>query len=279
MADLDLRCERSFGAVITDALAVLSAHGRAFFPPLFVIIAVPALLEGLVQAALGAPLPAALDLPLPVTRCLVAAATIAYLLLYEDGFFEAESALGVAALWRAMVPLLWPIFAVRLVGLGSLFGLGWLAYEAASAAGSLTAGGVGLVLWVGVAIVVVPGLVLAIPAAVMEGQGPLASLRRGYGLSKDYFFETVGVLVVTLLLLAVVRDTADIAGEAVGGLFASGLVGSGVDAVLGIARSLAGALFYAVVTLQYFSIVARTDAPALDERVGLIGADEEPPLF
>ena len=286
MPDLDLRCERDFGSVITDAIAMLGAHAGQFFPALAAIVAVPIVAEEVVEVALGGDsLPGPFDLFDPAVTWLVGTATLAYLLLYEEGFLERGEPLDLSALWRAMRPLLWPVAAVQLLGFGSLVLLGTLAYRIGVASGSLSVGIAAGLIAFGVVIVVYPGFALAVPAAVMEGGGPVASLRRGYALSKDYFLQTVALLIVVQMLRSVVVRTtkgashlaatqAESAWEPLGVV-----IGSLASVSVTLVSALLGTVFYAVLMLQYTNLVERIDAPSLDGRIEDIGMPDETPLF
>ena len=121
--EIELRRERTFGQVISDTLSVLGSNLGTFLPALFVVSAAPLLLL-IVALALAGPLLGGMVGSLAVLPLLwvMVAATFAYFLLYEDGFFETGGALSPGVLWAATKPLVGPIVSVQLVTALVFFG-------------------------------------------------------------------------------------------------------------------------------------------------------------
>ena len=180
--------------MISDTLSVLGSNLGTFLPALFVVSAAPLLLL-IVALALAGPLLGGMVGSLAVLPLLwvMVAATFAYFLLYEDGFFETGGALSPGVLWAATKPLVGPIVSVQLVTALVFFGPAVL-IGAVAASLDWWPLLIGLfVVWIPLMFVFIPGIALATPAAVMEGDGPLDAIKRGIALAKDYWGQTFGV--------------------------------------------------------------------------------------
>jgi hypothetical protein len=279
--------DRAPGAIVADTFTVLGAHAARFYPALCLAVALPVFAGIGMKAMEGEALPAAVaDLPIPwvswVSNWMVAVATMAYLLLYLDGYFDDRQRLELDDLWHSMRPLLRPLALVMVLGLGWLSVLAAVVVETATAMGAMTVGIVGVLALFGIFLVIFPGMMLAIPVAAVEEEGVWVSLRRGYSLSKDYFLQTFGVLLILILIRALLNDAINV-GKAVlvADAWAAPSIERAVDGFARVTSYLLNSMLYAGITFQYFSLVVREEqAVVLHERVEQIGEEEdEEPLF
>ena len=277
---IELRRERTFGQVISDTLSVLGAHLGTFLPALFVVVAVPLLvLIGaltVVGPFVGGMIAGLVALPLFWTML---AATFAYFLLYEDGFFARGERLNPGVLWSATKPLILPIIWVQLA-------IGVLAFAPFAIVGYLAAEQESWALFAGLAIVglpllfvFLPAIVMATPAAVMEGGNPIESLRRGVALTKEHWGQTFGVYFVASILAAVFGLPFSMSASFVM-LFVEGTVGAAVFGVLTALGYVGYTVLFGALLVQYFNLVERKEGHQLEARVEEIGMDDdEEPLF
>ena len=127
--------------------------------------------------------------------------------------------------------------------------------------------------------VFIPGIALATPAAVMEGDGPLDAIKRGIALAKDYWGQTFGVYFIASLLASVFAIPFSMAGSFIG-LFVEGTVGSGLYGLLTALGYLGYTVLFGALLVQYLNLVERKEGHGLSERVEEIGLDDdEEPLF
>jgi hypothetical protein len=128
---------------------------------------------------------------------------------------------------RRMIPRLTGLCLVLLVPVllvfGGLIALVVLAFTRGSDAGGVVGLLAILVAFAGTVFVAIR-LALATPALVLEDLGVLASLRRSWGLTDGRFWRTLGILVVTGLLVGIVQQVLSFGFQAVGTVLGLGLV-------------------------------------------------------
>jgi hypothetical protein len=126
---------------------------------------------------------------------------------------------------------------------------------------------VGIVVALGFVLLIIPGIIflvflsMAVPAFVVERLGITASMSRSWNLVKGYWWHTLGVIVVTWILAAVVTRVL----SAIGG---TSFVGVWITSALG---QIITAPFVALVTvLLYVDLRSRHEgltAPALSQEL------------
>ena len=116
-------------------------------------------------------------------------------------------------------------------------------------------------------------LVVAVPAMLEEGLGPIAAVRRSWRLVQGSFWRIVGIVVVVYVLAQVVQSAL----TAVFGLlalFIPGLSGDARGALLLVALTavqvIVGPIFAIAVSLLYFDLRVRKDAFELDQLAGAV---------
>jgi len=123
----------------------------------------------------------------------------------------------------------------------------------------------GLLLFVIPAIILIAGLVLAIPSLVIEGKSASASLSRSWELTRGSRWRMLGLLLVSLILLYVPV-------AAIGGIVALFVPGAGTFlttpdvrvsviavAVSGLVQVFIYPLFYCVLTVAYYDLRVRKE--------------------
>jgi hypothetical protein len=124
---------------------------------------------------------------------------------------------------------------------------------------------VGLILFVIPAIILIAGLVLAIPSLVIEGKSASASLSRSWELTRGSRWRMLGLLLVSLILLYIPV-------AAIGGIVALFVPGAGTllttpdvrvsviaVAVSGVVQVFIYPLFYCVLTVAYYDLRVRKE--------------------
>jgi hypothetical protein len=122
--------------------------------------------------------------------------------------------------------------------------------------------------WIGVRLLVV------VPAMLEEEVGPIAAIRRSWGLVRGSFWRIVGIMLIVYVLAQAVRSALSgvllvlvlfvpgLSGEARGGLLLLALAAVEV---------LTTPIFAIAVTLLYFDLRVRRDAIDLDQLAGAVG--------
>ena len=282
-----LRRERDFGVVISDSVALVSAHAGRFFPALLGVIVLPILITGYAEAMAEqggdfADLWSSLgSIASSVMSLFLVGCTYVYAFLFEERRVEDMT---TRTLRRGASSMFWPIVGVNLLG---AVGFVAAAFVLLLPAILLQSTALGVI----TGVVVVAGLVfglpiysIAVPVRVMEVHSAADALRRAYRLVTPHWGQTFGVLLVTNLVTMLLAVTPYfvlgwLAGLGTGGevdspLFILAVVVASFGSVLFVVPAMAG-------LLQYFDLVARADEPrVLEERVEQIGEErEEEPLF
>jgi hypothetical protein len=124
---------------------------------------------------------------------------------------------------------------------------------------------VGFILFVIPGIVLIAGLILAIPSLVIEGKSASAALSRSWELTRGSRWRMLGLLLVLVILLYVPI-------AAIGGIFAVFVPGAGsilttpnvtisvaAAAVSGLVQLFIYPLFYCVLTVAYYDLRVRKE--------------------
>ncbi|ADG78070.1 proline-rich domain-containing protein [Tsukamurella paurometabola] len=197
----------------------------------------------------------------------------------------ARSVLGdrtdAGSAWRALKPRLWP-----LIGLVVIQGLIYLvptmlliAMLVLVLGGSWAAAAIlavlGLVLVFVVMLGLMPAFALATAAVVLEGRGPIDSLRRGFQLQRPGYWRLLGILVLTYLITSIVAGIIAIP-FSVGTIFSAGdgsldnITGS---SVLGLGLTAIAGVIGSIITMPFLSAVQTllyTDQRMRTERFDLV---------
>jgi hypothetical protein len=122
---------------------------------------------------------------------------------------------------------------------------------------------------------------MAIPVLLLEGTGPLNSLRRSRALVRGHWWRLFAIFVVTYFLAAVVSSgvgaLAGFMAALVPGLSAE-LRGGVLLVALALAEAMTEPVFPIVVTLLYFDLRVRNEALDLDVLAQRAVAESAPPV-
>jgi hypothetical protein len=115
---------------------------------------------------------------------------------------------------------------------------------------------------IGFALLIIPGVIMALrwavtlPACMVEGKGPLASMRRSAELTKGHRWKLFGIGV---LIYVVAITTALVRVVVVGLLAGSGILGGlGLAVPGGIIITAIISLILSAIVIAYFNVVAAT---------------------
>ena len=279
--EIRLREDRDAGAVLSAALRLGVAEARGLGAAVLAIagpLVLAAALARLVGADAGAAVGSFLDLAASV---LLSATVFGYVRLYMAG---APS--GVADVWEAAKPLVWPVFAFSAVG---VFALALLAIPLVIVGSALYAASPALTAVLGVAAFVafflsaVPVFALGSVAVALDAMTTGEAFARAAGLVRDQWPRVAAATVLVMLLagfvvLLVVGALAGTVGaenvEAMSGPTVLGAIGGAAVTLALLPVNVGFTLAWAVL---YGSLVERAEGVSMGGDLDALAAGDAAP--
>ena len=275
-----LREDRDAGAVLSAALRLGVSEARGLGAAVLAIagpLVLAAALARLVGAGdAGAAVGSFLDLAASV---LLSAAVFGYVRLYMAG-----APAGVADVWEAAKPLVWPVFTFSAVG---VFALALLAIPLVIVGASLYAASPALTAVLGVAVFVafflsaVPVFALGSVAVALDAMTTGEAFARAAGLVREQWPRVAATTVLVMLLagfvvLLVVGALAGTVGtegvEAMGGPTVLGAVGGAAVTLALLPVNVGFTLAWAVL---YGSLVERAEGVSMGDDLDALAAGDD----